>query len=165
MSSSFMKINYIFTDQNLSKNFFFRSCVMKTRGNDKERDDLIESARSKSGSKRRLNESSETEEDSLVIEEVDEDEEERNEDEEERNEDEEERNEDEEESSENEEETNEDESEDETQTKTLVAKKSRYQTVSYGSEKLYANERSRVSYHASALGLRQVRGKNTCLLG
>ena len=146
-----MKINYIFTDQNLSKNFFFRSCVMKTRGNDKERDDLIESARSKSGSKRRLNESSETEEDSLVIEEVDEDEEERNEDEEE--------------SSENEEETNEDESEDETQTKTLVAKKSRYQTVSYGSEKLYANERSRVSYHASALGLRQVRGKNTCLLG
>ena len=158
MSSSFMKINYIFTDQNLSKNFFFRSCVMKTRGNDKERDDLIESARSKSGSKRRLNESSETEEDSLVIEEVDEDEEERNEDEEERNEDEE-------ESSENEEETNEDESEDETQTKTLVAKKSRYQTVSYGSEKLYANERSRVSYHASALGLRQVRGKNTCLLG
>ena len=158
MSSSFMKINYIFTDQNLSKNFFFRSCVMKTRGNDKERDDLIESARSKSGSKRWLNESSETEEDSLVIEEVDEDEEERNEDEEERNEDEE-------ESSENEEETNEDESEDETQTKTLVAKKSRYQTVSYGSEKLYANERSRVSYHASALGLRQVRGKNTCLLG
>ena len=110
---------------------------MKTRGKDKERDDLIKSAESNSGSKRRLNESDEG---SLEIyDEVDEGEEERNEDEEERTEDEEERNED-------EEETNEDESEDATPNKILVAKKSRYQTISYGSKKLYANERSRVSY-------------------